>query len=91
MVREKYLENDIFPRSGKSQGICGGPEKFRKDLESQGKVREFVKKMAMAGSLRKINSVQEGKGLPYLLRYSLSPIPPHWGLLLKKEFSPLGS
>ena len=22
-VREKYLENEIFSRSGKSQGICG--------------------------------------------------------------------
>ena len=28
--------------------------KFKKDLESQGKVREFEKTMAMAGSLQKI-------------------------------------
>ena len=31
----------FFSRSGKSQGICGWPGKFRKDLESQGIVREF--------------------------------------------------
>ena len=41
MVREKYLENEIFSRSGKNQGILW---KFRKDLESQGKIREFENK-----------------------------------------------
>ena len=40
-VREKHLENEIFSRSGKSLGIFGWPGKFRKDLESQGNVREF--------------------------------------------------
>ena len=44
MVREKYLENEIFSRSGKSQGICRRPWKFRKDFKSQGKVREFENK-----------------------------------------------
>ena len=43
--REKYLENGIFPRSGKSQGILWMAGKFRKDLESQGKVREFENKL----------------------------------------------
>ena len=43
-VREKYVENEIFSRSGKSQGICGSPGKFRKDLENQEKVREFENK-----------------------------------------------
>ena len=35
-VREKCLKNDFFYRE-----FCGWPGKFRKDLESQGKVREF--------------------------------------------------
>ena len=35
-MREKYLENEIFSRSGKSQGICGWPGEFRNDLKSQG-------------------------------------------------------
>ena len=50
-----------FPGQGKVKEFCGWPGKNRKDLESQGKVREFEKKMAMAGSLQKIYSVQEGK------------------------------
>ena len=32
-VREKYLENEIFSRSEKSQEFYGWPGKFRKDLE----------------------------------------------------------
>ena len=44
MVREKYLENEIFPGQGKAREFCGWPGKFRKDLESQGKVREFENK-----------------------------------------------
>ena len=36
MVREKYLENEIFSRSGKSQGILWMARKILKDLESQG-------------------------------------------------------
>ena len=44
MVREKYLENENFSRSGKSQGILWMVRTFRKDLESQGKVREFENK-----------------------------------------------
>ena len=51
----------IFPGQGKVREFSGWPGKFRKDLESQGKVREFEKK-AMAGSLQKIYSVQDGKG-----------------------------
>ena len=39
-VRAKYLENEIFPGQGKVW-IFG---KFRKDLESQGKVSEFENK-----------------------------------------------
>ena len=43
-----------FPGQGKVREFCGWPGKFRKDLESQGKVREFENKMAMAGSFQKI-------------------------------------
>ena len=39
MIREKYLENNFFSRSGKIREFCGWPGKFRKDLESQGKVK----------------------------------------------------
>ena len=31
----------FFPGQGKVREFCGWPGKFRKDLESQGKVREF--------------------------------------------------
>ena len=37
-VKEKYLKNEFFSRSG---NFCGWSGKFRKDLESQGKAREF--------------------------------------------------
>ena len=43
-VREKYLENEIFPGQGKVRKFCGWPGKFRKDLENQEKVREFENK-----------------------------------------------
>ena len=39
MVRGKYLENKVFSSQGKIREFYG--EKFRKDLESQGKVREL--------------------------------------------------
>ena len=48
-VRENILENEIFSRSGKNQGILLMAGKLRKDLERQGKV-----KMAMGDSLQKI-------------------------------------
>ena len=66
MVREKYLENEISSRSGKSREICGWPGKFRKDLESQGKVKEFEKKWLWQAVFRKfIDSIQEGKGCTF--------------------------
>ena len=33
-----------FPGQGKVKEFCGWPGKFREDLESQGKVREFENK-----------------------------------------------
>ena len=52
MVREKYQENEIFSRSGKSQRNCGWSRKFRKDLENQGKVREFENKWLWQADFR---------------------------------------
>ena len=61
-VREKYLENEIFSRSGKSQGILWMVREIRKDLASQGKVREFENKWLWQADFRKfIYSVQERK------------------------------
>ena len=34
----------FFPGQGKGREFCGWPGKFRKDLKSQGKVREFKDK-----------------------------------------------
>ena len=66
MVREKYLENEIISRSGKSEGILWMLGKFRKDFESQGKVKEFENKWLWQASFRKfIYSVQEGKGCTF--------------------------
>ena len=39
MIRENYLENENFPRSGKSQGICGWSGKFRKVREKSGNLK----------------------------------------------------
>ena len=37
-VKKKCLENETFSRSGKIREFCGWSGKFRKALESQGKV-----------------------------------------------------
>ena len=37
MVREKYLENEIFSRSGKSQGILWMVREIQKGLGKSGK------------------------------------------------------
>ena len=52
----------FFPGQGKVREFCGWPGKFRKDLESLGKVREFENKWLLQAVFRKfISSVQEGK------------------------------
>ena len=51
---------NFFPGQGKVREFCKWSGKFRKDFESQGKVREF--EMAVSGRLRKfIYSIQRGK------------------------------
>ena len=57
---------NFFPGQGKVREFCGWSGKFRKDLESQGKVREFENKwLRQAVSRNFINSVQEGIGCTF--------------------------
>ena len=65
----------FFPGQGKDREFCGWSGKFRKDLESQGKVREFENKWLWQTDFRKfIYSVQEGKRCTFS-QDSLSPCP----------------
>ena len=60
MVREKIWIMKFFPGQGKVREFCGWPGKFRKDLESQGKVREFEnKRLWQAVFIKFIYSVQD--------------------------------
>ena len=80
----KYLENEIFSRSGNSQGFCGWSGKFRKELESQGKVREFENNgYGRQTSENLFILFTRGKDVH-------SHLPPHWGLLLKERICSLG-
>ena len=54
MVREKYLENEVFSMSGKSQGSLWMAREIKKGFGSKGKVREFKKKKNYGSSLQKI-------------------------------------
>ena len=61
-VRKKIWKMKFFPGQGKVREFCGWSGKFRKNLESQGKVREFKNKWLWQADLRKfIYSVQVGK------------------------------
>ena len=42
--RKNIWKTKFFAGQGKVREFCGRPGKFRKDLESQGKVREIEKK-----------------------------------------------
>ena len=44
----------FFPGQRKVREFCGWPGKFRKDLESQGKVREFKNKLPWQAFFRKL-------------------------------------
>ena len=57
----------FFPGQGKVSEFCKWSGKFRKDFESQGKVREF--EMDMSGKQRKfIYSIQRGENMSFLMR-----------------------
>ena len=53
-VREKYLENEIFSRSGNSQGILWMVREIYKGLGKSGKSQGIGKRMAMAGGYQKM-------------------------------------
>ena len=85
MVRENIWKMNFFPGQGKVREFCGWPGKFRKDLESQGKVREFENKWLLLAVFRKfIYSVQEGKTM-YFLRDGLNPSPSSLGASFKRK------
>ena len=72
----------FFPGQGKVSEFCGHAGKFRKDLESQGKVREFEKKNGY-GRQSLENSFCSRRERMYFLRDSLSPSPSSLGATLK--------
>ena len=88
----KISGNEFFPGQGKVREFCGWPENFRKDLESQAKVREFENKWLWQAVFRKfIYSVQEGKGYTFSSD-SLSTSPSSLGATLKgKNLLPWGA
>ena len=59
---ENIWKMKCIPGQEKVREFCGWPGKFRKDMESQGKVREFENKWLWQAYLLKfIYSFQEGK------------------------------
>ena len=56
-VREKIWKMNYFLGQGKVREICGWPGKFKKDLESQGNVREFENKWLWQAVFRKLFSL----------------------------------
>ena len=63
MVREKYLENEIFSRSGKSQGIfVDGQGNLERPCRVREKSGNFESKWLWQANVKKfIYSFQEGK------------------------------
>ena len=75
-----------FPSQGKVREFCEWPGKFRKNLESWEKIREFENKwLRQAVFSNFIYSVQEGNGV-----HAHSYLPQHRGLLLKERICSLG-
>ena len=71
----------FFPGQGKVREFFGWPGKFRNDLESQGKVREFENKWLWQAKNLFI-LFKRGKDVQYH-EISLSPSPPALGSTLK--------
>ena len=61
---------NFFPGQGKVRELCGWPGKFRKDLESQGKVREFESKRLWQADIRKFIFLffSRGEKIYFLMR-----------------------
>ena len=65
-LRGGGIKMKFFPGQGKVREFRGWPGKLRKDLRSQGKVREFENNWLWQAVFRKfIYSVQEGKGCTF--------------------------
>ena len=75
----------FFPGQRKVGELCGWPGKFRKDLESQGKVREFDKKKNGHGRQSSENLFCSRGERMYFLKDSLGPSPPSLGAILKEK------
>ena len=73
----------FFPGQGKVREFCGLPGKFRKDLQSQGKVREFENKLLWQA--KKIYLFcSRGERITFSWD-SLSPSPSTLGTTLKEK------
>ena len=60
--RKNIWKMKFFPGQGKAREFCGWPGKFKKDMDSQGKVREFENKWLWQVVFRKsIYSAKVGK------------------------------
>ena len=91
-MREKYLEMIFLQVREKSGNFVDRLGNLERDLESQGKLREFENKWLWQPVFRKfIYSVQEGKGCTFS-RDSLSPSPSALGATHKgKNLLPWGA
>ena len=65
---ENIWKMKFFPGQGKVREFCGWSGKFRKNLESQGKVREFENKGQWQADLRKFILYKRGK---YVLSHEI--------------------
>ena len=74
MVREKYLENEIFSRSGKSQGILWMAREIWKVREKSGDLKKNG-----FGRQSSENLFCSRRERMYFLRESLSPSPSSLG------------
>ena len=84
-------EMKIFPGQGKVREFCGWSGTFRKDLESQGKVREFENKWLWQADQKIYAFCSRGEKMYFLLRLSEPISHLIGGYSLRKELAPLGS
>ena len=80
----------FFTGQGKIREFCEWPGKFRKDLESQGKVMEFENKWLWQSSENLFRChlfiLCIGERMYFLMRYSMPISLLIWGYFLRKEF-----
>ena len=81
----------FFQGQGKVREFCGWSGKFRKDLESHGKVRELKKNGYGRQSSENFFILFKGKKMYILMRLSKPNSLCIGGYSERKEFAPLGS